>query len=269
MKKNIILKCVFVIAIMVIFNFFQINISNAVDEKNNDPMLKGIKINGVDINPTFEMFTTEYVVNVDSNVTTAKIEAIPDDSNAKVKILGDENLKDGRNVFEINVTAENGKDKQDYYVYITKGDKEKSNANLKSLKIGEYELAPNFSPDTINYAFEYPQNLESLDIEAIPENENSKVEIIGNENLKDVTQNIQIKVTAEDGQTVKTYYLTAKKAEKQVENPEAIGEESTNIEPRTTQNKTIIYGIGIISIVLIIFVIVISIKKKGEKNENK
>ena len=144
------------------------------------------------------------------------------------------------------------------------------------MKIGEYELAPNFSPDTINYAFEYPQNLESLDIEAIPENQNAKVEIIGNENLKEVTQNIQIKVTAEDGQTVKTYYLTAKKAEGQVENPEAVGEE-TNVEPRTTQNEEInknrneiiIYGMGIISLGLIIIFIIFIIKKKGEKNENK
>ena len=276
MKRKIILKSVFIMAMIVFLNFCQINIANAADEKNNDPMLKEIKINGVDIDPAFEMFTTEYVVNVDSNVTTAKIEAIPDDSNAKVKISGDENLKEGRNVFEINVTAENGKDKQNYYVYITRGDKEKSNANLKSLKIGEYELAPNFSPDTINYAFEYPQNLESLDIEAIPENQNAKVEIIGNENLKEVTQNIQIKVTAEDGQTVKTYYLTAKKAEGQVENSEAVGEE-TNVEPRTTQNEEnsknrneiIIYGIGIISLGLIIIFIIFIIKKKGEKNENK
>ena len=252
MKRNIILKSVFIMAMIVFLNFCQINIANAADEKNNDPMLKEIKINGVDIDPAFEMFTTEYVVNVDSNVTTAKIEAIPDDSNAKVKISGDKNLKEGRNVFEINVTAENGKDKQNYYVYITRGDKEKSNANLKSLKIGEYELAPNFSPDTINYAFEYPQN------------------------LKEVTQNIQIKVTAEDGQTVKTYYLTAKKAEGQVENPEAVGEE-TNVEPRTTQNEEInknrneiiIYGMGIISLGLIIIFIIFIIKKKGEKNENK
>ena len=137
MKRNIILKSVFIMAMIVFLNFCQINIANAADEKNNDPMLKEIKINGVDIDPAFEMFTTEYVVNVDSNVTTAKIEAIPDDSNAKVKISGDKNLKEGRNVFEINVTAENGKDKQNYYVYITRGDKEKSNANLKSLKIGE------------------------------------------------------------------------------------------------------------------------------------
>ncbi len=276
MKRKIILKSVFIMVMIVFLNFCQINIANAADEKSNDPMLKEIKINGVDIDPAFEMFTTEYVVNVDSNVTTAKIEAIPDDSNAKVKISGDENLKEGRNVFEINVTAENGKDKQNYYVYITRGDKEKSNANLKSLKIGEYELAPNFSPDTINYAFEYPQNLESLDIEAIPEDQNAKVEIIGNENLKEVTQNIQIKVTAEDGQTVKTYYLTAKKAEGQVENPEAVGEK-TNVEPRTTQNEEInknrneiiIYGMGIISLGLIIIFIIFIIKKKGEKNENK
>ncbi len=148
------------------------------------------------------------------------IEAIPDDSKAKVNVVGDKNLKEGRNVFEINVVAENGKDKQSYYIYITKGEKEKSNANLKSLKVGEYELAPKFDADTINYAFEYPKNIEYLNIEAIPENEKSKIEVIGNENLKDVIQNIQVKVTAEDSQTVKTYYLTAKKEGIEVENPE-------------------------------------------------
>lgn len=149
------------------------------------------------------MLTTEYVVNVDNSVEKVEIEAIPDDSKAEVNVIGDKNLKEGRNVFEINVVAENGKDKQSYYIYITKGEKEKSNANLKSLKVGEYELAPKFDTNTINYAFEYPKDMEYLNIEAIPENEKSKIEVIGNENLKDVTQNIQVKVTAEDGKTVK------------------------------------------------------------------
>ena len=49
------------------FNSFQISDVNATDAKNNNPMLKAIKINGIDIEPTFDMLTTEYVVNVDNN----------------------------------------------------------------------------------------------------------------------------------------------------------------------------------------------------------
>ena len=53
--------------------------------------------------------------------------------------------------------------------------------------------------------------------------------------------------------------------------------EETNVEPRTTQNEEInknrneiiIYGMGIISLGLIIIFIIFIIKKKGEKNENK
>lgn len=73
---------------------------------NNNPMLKAIKINGEDINPEFEMFTTEYVVTVGENIENVTVEGIPDDSNAKVEVVGEKKLKEGRNVFEIRVTAE-------------------------------------------------------------------------------------------------------------------------------------------------------------------
>lgn len=208
-----ILVIVLMILCIVLLKKAEVNAQN-----NNDPMLKAIKINGEDINPEFDMFKTEYVLLVNENTEKIKIEAIPDDINAKVDIIGDENLKNGRNEFEIRVTAEDGVSKQNYYVYITKGDISKSNANLKNLKIGSYELAPSFEKNIINYVFEYPSNLQSVEIEAIPEDEGAKVEIIGNESLKSDFQNIEIKVTAKDEETVKTYYLIAKKTGVDVEN---------------------------------------------------
>ena len=39
--------------IIIMFNSFQISNVNATDAKNNNPMLKAIKINGIDIEPTF------------------------------------------------------------------------------------------------------------------------------------------------------------------------------------------------------------------------
>ena len=243
------------------------------ETRNNNPMLKGIKINGIDIQPTFEMFTTEYVVTVGNDVEQANIEGIPDDENATVEVIGDKNLKEGRNEFEIKVTAENGVATQSYFVYITKGDASKANANLESLKVENYELAPNFDKDVINYAFEYPQNLESLEIEAIPESENATVEITGNENLKDASQTIEVKVTAEDGQTVKTYYLTAKKADMDVEDPAGddnnIDENSTNSIEETPEKKPNYTPAIIIGIILVVIMIIVGMKiYKGRKEKN-
>ncbi len=66
-KKNTMKKIIFIM-IIIMFNSFQISNVNATDAKNNNPMLKAIKINGIDIEPTFDMLTTEYVVNVDNSV---------------------------------------------------------------------------------------------------------------------------------------------------------------------------------------------------------
>ena len=271
MKKKSILIFMLIIALLIGL----LPIAYA-ETRNNNPMLKGIKINGIDIQPTFEMFTTEYVVTVGNDVEQVEIEGIPDDENATVEVIGDNNLKEGRNEFEIKVTAENGVATQSYFVYITKGDTSKANANLESLNVGDYELAPNFDKDVIDYACEYPQSLEKLEIEAIPESENATVEIIGNENLKDVSQIIEVKVTAEDGQTVKTYYLTAKKADMEVEDPagdETIDGISTNITEETSNDNSLnkrnyIFGI-IVGLLLILIVIMIGIKiYKGRKIKN-
>ena len=95
MLKNTMKKIIFIM-IIIMFNSFQISDVNATDAKNNNPMLKAIKINGIDIEPTFDMLTTEYVVNVDNSVEKVEIEAIPDDSKAEVNVIGDKNLKEGK-----------------------------------------------------------------------------------------------------------------------------------------------------------------------------
>ncbi|HHX00019.1 MAG TPA: hypothetical protein GX740_01770, partial [Acholeplasmataceae bacterium] len=53
-------------------------------------------------------------------------------------------------------------------------------------------------------------NTKELDLEIVLEDENAVYEVIGNENIKgnDV---VTILVTAEDGQTVSTYYITIEK----------------------------------------------------------
>lgn len=271
MKKSK-LKIGIIIVALIFFTIVQISVVNAA--QNNNPMLRNIKIKGYNLEPSFEMFTTEYLITVGENVEKIEIEATPDDKNATVKVEGNTNLKLGRNKIEIKVTAEDGKAKQSYFIYVTKGDANKANANLKEIKIKNVELAPAFDKNVINYAFEYPESLEQLEIEAMPEDEEAKVEIIGNEKLKEVTQTIEIKVTAKDGQTIKTYYLIAKKAEREVENPE--GNEPTleennkelkeQDEMKKQKSNVVFYSIiGIVVIVILASLIRGRLKKKNEK----
>lgn len=252
------------------------------EEKNNNPMLKSIKINGENIKPAFEMFTTEYVMSVDEKVEKVKIEATPDDSKASVKIIGNTNLQLGRNTIEIKVTAENGRSTQSYFLYITRGDEKSSNAYLKELKIKNYDIAPIFNKEVINYAFEYQKNENSFEIEAIPEEQNAKVEIIGNENINNQTKTIQVKVTAKDNQTIKTYYIIAKKSEivqsqnqdeiyptEEEPKEEIIPAENTqneNIQNVENKSNNIIWIILSIVGVGILVVIIVMINKKGGKH---
>lgn len=237
---------------------------------NNNPMLKEIKIDGYEIEPKFQMFTTEYVVTVGEEVEQIKVEAIPDDEKATVEIKGDTTLHAGRNEIEIQVTAEDGQAKENYFLYVTKGNSKQANANLKELKIENVELAPAFDKNTINYALEYPEELQQLKIEVVPEDEEAKVEIMGNENLKEVTQNIEIKVTAKDNQTIKTYYIIAKKAGIEVENSE--GEEPPIEEQeKSDKNNTniVFYIMAIVGIIIFLIGIQKWGKERGKKKNEK
>ena len=185
-----------------------------------------------------------------------------------MEIKGDTTLKSGRNEIEIQVTAEDGQAKQSYFLYITKGNSSETNANLKQINIKNAELAPNFDKDTINYAFVYPEKLEQLEIEALPEDEEAKVEVIGNENLKEAAQKIEIKVTAKDGKTIKNYYLIAKKEGIEVESSEGDEppiEENKQEETNNGNNPTIIIVIAIAIVLALVGMMIERGKKKNEK----
>ena len=262
----------FLLLMIMVFMMGQLVVVKA-ETKNNNPMLKDIKIDGNEIEPTFEMFTTEYIVQVPEETTQIQIEAIPDDENANVEIIGNtENLEIGRNEIEIKVTAEDGIATQSYYIFVTRGNNQNTNANLKSLVIANTELAPTFDSNNINYAVEYPKDLEQLEIEAVPEDEEATVNIIGNENLTEITQTIEVQVTAQDGQTQKTYYVIAKKAGMEVESPEGedISQEDGTTKENTSENIPLkVIGILIIIIIVIIAIIVILRKAKNRKEDNK
>ena len=78
-----------------------------------------------------------------------------------------------------------------------------SNTNLETLAIENVLLYPVFDNNITNYDAEVSKDVEKLNILAIPENENAKTEMIGNNNLKEGKNLIKVIITAQDGITKK------------------------------------------------------------------
>lgn len=182
--------------------------------KSSDATLKSLSASGYTLSPSFKANTTSYTVTVPSTATTIKLEGATNHSKATVSGLGNITLTGNETVAAIKVTAEDGSVKT-YTVKIEKEKQEevkKSNdATLKKLDISGYTLTPTFKSNVNNYSMKVKNNITSLDVTAIPNNNKAKVVISGNKNWKEGNNTVTIKVTAEDG-TVNTYIVNVERA---------------------------------------------------------
>ncbi len=88
--------------------------------KNNN--LSSLGVTGYTLTPAFNKNTTEYSVDVPSDVEKVTLTAKTEDSTASVTGLGEKTVSEGENKFEITVTAENGSTKK-YTVKVNVKDK--------------------------------------------------------------------------------------------------------------------------------------------------
>ena len=177
------------------------------EKKSENADLRVLKIENME--PEFSKDVTEYYLTVDLETDKINIEAYSDSEKASVDIQGNNDLQEGENKIEIVVTAEAGNQKT-YYIYVTKIDNAKmANANLKTLEVENFSIYPDFKRNIYNYNLTINKDIKKLNITAKPENEKNKIEIMGNENLKEGDNFIKVIVTAEDGKTTKTYKISA------------------------------------------------------------
>lgn len=216
--------------------------------KSSDATLKSLIVNDIDIN--FNPSINEYNVEVSSNVSSVKIDAVANDNKATIKLPTNLFLVTGANQFLIEVVAEDGT-VLSYKVNVTRLEKLLSdNALLSNIKIDGYNL--NFSSDVFEYNIGTIKN-NYLDIRAITEDSSATVVITGNSNIgKD--DSIIIKVTSEAG-SVKKYIIYAS----------YVGEAS---EVKSNDLLlTIVSGLFVFSSFLVL-VLVINRKRKNKKNVN-
>jgi hypothetical protein len=86
-------------------------------------------------------------------------------------------------------------------------------ATLKSLKISPGTLTPAFSTAVDSYTAEVDKNTADLVVNAVASNAGAHVTLQGDKGLKAGENQVVVKVTAEDGQTIKNYTINVTKAE--------------------------------------------------------
>ena len=147
-------------------------------------------------------------------------------------------------------------------------------------------LNPPFDNSVTQYKLEVSKDTTNLNVFAVPESEQGKVNISGNENLKEGNNNITVTVTAPNGITKREYKIMAykrnideeenynKAQEEQKENLEEAYElektsANSNEPPVVTANENnqyiIVAIVGISLIVVIIIGVVIYKKYRGKK----
>ena len=263
-----------------LLNEIQENVSS--DNTN----LSVLRLNHEGISPDFNKDIREYYFIANTSIDNLEVTAIPENSKSIVTVTGNYNLKLGENTIDIKVESEDKTKTSIYKIYVTRTDNiDAANANLETLAIREGTLIPEFYNNMTQYQVEIPNGIENINILAIPQIENATVKILGNDKINVGDNKIQVIVTAENGTTIKKYYinvhrrseteeteyhieeeLQAKKLSSimQEDNIEEKIESSNQVEETELKNKNIALII-IVAIILIVLVAFLVYKHKFRK----
>ena len=213
---------------------------------------------------SFDKDVTIYTLTVPYNTERVVLSGSLEDIYSEVDGLIEYELTEDKTTAIITVTAEDGSTKV-YTVYIIKEEDPvvttpivyyySSNNYLKSLEIEGYDI--DFDKYTNEYKINVKNGITSLDIIALAEDSNARVEITGNSDFKTGENTVIITVTAENG-NVREYKLIVNIDEKKL---------ATDIDSSSNNAEKIVIIILIILVVLGLLYLIF--KKDEEVNEEK
>ena len=240
------------------------------EAENGEARLKSLGIKPKEYDFTgFNSEKTEYNVEVPNEIEEVEIYATAKDSKAQITGTGMITLKEGLNELPIEVIAVNG-NKKVYTLNITRKETEEIEVittnpfGLSTISISGLKLNQKFDVETYEYTVDLEEDINSLDIQAESNLENSTIEIIGNENLKQGENTITILVTNNETQEVVTYQINVNK---NIVQQEQIVQKSW-LKPETWgKEERIKIAIIIVLIILIIWAIILKIKSINSCSE--
>lgn len=177
-------------------------ILHVTKEASNNNNLASLEVEGFTITPEFNKATTLYYTDVESNINSIVVEAIPESSKATVEGDGLQILNTGTNQITIEVTSESGKVKA-YTIIVTRNGN--SNNKLLDLTVNNGIMTPEFSQELNNYDVLVENTEDYLDLSVILESDKATYSVVNN-HLIPGTNKVSVIVTSEDG-NINTYIL--------------------------------------------------------------
>lgn len=250
------MKKIFLILYAVITFFSFALISNA---------LSNISINEESLIPIFNKNVYKY--NVYTNKNEININAVLDEEDDFIEGTGVVKLKEGENKIKLKLKLKNGNIK--YYnlsIFLNyKVKNDSSNAVLKDLSIKNYNI--DFDSNVLNYNINI-EDEEFLDIK-YKVNNNEKVKLEGNSNLKLGNNKIIITVISEDENNKSIYTINVNKTKTVFNETKAKKDEKIIFKENFNEKDKLIVKIAISLIIIIIitfiFYLLFCIKKKNNK----
>lgn len=248
------------------------NTTSGSSTKSSDASLSDLGIKPNDFKG-FKSGTTSYKTTVPEDVAEVEVYAKTTSSKATVTGTGKKKLENGTNKVEVIVTAENGT-KKTYTIEITREGKNEETATtaqaeettvanenigdgLSSLKIEDLKIEPDFKTNVYEYRVKYIGEKEKLDIEAKTTNSNYKVEITGNNELKEGENIITILVSDANSNNIATYQVIVNKS---LVDEETLAKEQEQKQKEEQKKKMMVAG-GIGASLLVFIIVIIAIVK--------
>ena len=184
-------------------NVYNLTINKATRE--NDLSLKSLTVNGETIKVANDIVAYSY--NCEYDVKTIKIEVTPNDSSVKInkKDQYEFPLEDSTLAVDFSLEPAEG-EKMDYRIMVTRN--EKPDTTLKSLKVNDKEIK--LKEKEFNYELKVEYSVNELEIKAVPNNKEAKVEI---EDKTLVVGENEVKIIITSDKTKSEYVLKVTREE--------------------------------------------------------
>jgi tRNA threonylcarbamoyladenosine modification (KEOPS) complex Pcc1 subunit len=199
---------------------------------SSDAKLFSLTISSGALDPLFDSNTTSYTASLANGVSSVTVTPTRNESHASIKVNGNSvtsgsasgtiNLNVGANTITIVVTAQDGTTKTYTITVGVIGEPPvSSDARLSTLTISTGTLSPVFDSNTISYTASVLNGTNSVTITPTRFESHATITVNGNSvtsglsstiNLNTGSNTITVIVTAQDGQTNKTYTIIVSRA---------------------------------------------------------
>ena len=231
---------------------YTVTVTRAAPPLSTDATLSGLELSGVDFGG-FDPATTGYAAGVANDVTETTVTAAANDEAASytVKLDGVADsdgvipLAVGSNVIAVEVTAEDGETSRTYTVTVTRAAPPLStDATLSSLTLSDAPFT--FASDTTSYEVNVAHDVDQTTVTATA-NDDGATYLVKLDGVADsdrviplaVGSNvITVEVTAEDGETARTYTVTVSRAAPDEPEPEPTPSSPPDAPERPTGEVT-------------------------------